>query len=123
MKKLFLAICFSLLSFSSHAKVTEILDQDQIPQPEIPQTSSVKVHTITNEELTDFLSHRLKSTFMQPRDEVNTKASDVQLSEVHAEAQRNAQKGIFEKIYDAAMKRLDTQQPAPQRADLALPQF
>ncbi len=123
MKKLFLAICFSVLWASPLcAKVTEILDQDQIPEAQAPQSSSMKVHTITEEELTDFIGERLKKTVVQPRDEVAINASDVQPSDTVLQAQREAQKSIFQKIYDSALNRLDAQSVSPQRADLASPQ-
>lgn len=125
MKKLFLAICFSLLwnAHASLAKVTEIFDQSQLPKAELPKPSPMKVHAITEEELTDFLDERLKKTVIQPRDEVKTKASDVQPSDTVLQAQKEAQKGIFQKIYDNALKRLDGQQSQLQRNDLAAPQI
>lgn len=124
MKKLFFAICFSLLWTNAPlAKVTEILDQTQIPKAEMPKPSPMKVHTITEEELTDFLDERLKKTFIQPRDKVKTNASDVQPSDTVLQAQKEAQKGIFQKIYDNALKRMDNQMSLPQRDDLAVPQF
>lgn len=122
MKKLFLAICFSfILASASQAKVTEIFDQSQMPKPEIPEQSQMKVHPISAEELSDFLNERLKKTFIQPKEKVNMNASDVQPSDIALHAQEEAQKGIFQKIYEDALTRLDDNQNQPQRNDLALP--
>ena len=123
MKKLFFAICFSLLYANiPQAKVTEIFDQSQMPKAEMPKPSPMKVHTISEDELVDFLDERLKKTFIQPKNEVKTNASDVQLSDTTLQAQKEAQKGIFQKIYDNALKRVDKQLSQPQRNDLATPQ-
>ena len=124
MKKLFLAICFSLIWTNvPQAKVTEIFDQSQMPKAEMPKPSQIKVHPISAEELSDFLSERLKKTFIQPRDEVNMNASDVQPSDVALQAKKEAEKGIFQKIYENALNRLDYNQPQPTRNDVALPMW
>ena len=77
MKKLFLAICFNLLwAQVPQAKVTEVLDQSQLPQGEMPQQDKVEVKPVSAEELSAFLSERLERTVIQPKDKVKTKATD-----------------------------------------------
>ena len=124
MKKLFFAIYFSVIFASaSQAKVTEILDQSQMPKAERPEPSSMKFHSLSAEDLSDFLNNRLKTTIIQSKDNVNFQASDVQPSDITLQIQNEAKKGIFQKIYDNALNRLDEQRSVSQRTDLSSPKF
>lgn len=124
MKKLFLAICFSLLlAEAAQAKVTEILDQSQLPKAEMPKQNEVKVKPVDAEELSEFLSERLERTLIQPRSEIRTNAADTQPSESSMQAAAESEKSIFQKMYESALQRLDQQDAAAARRDLNTPQL
>ena len=123
MKKLFLAICFSLiLAKAPQAKVTEILDQNQLPKVEMPKQDKVEVKPISAENLSEFLSERIKKTRIQPRNEIRTQAADTQPSELSIQAEAEAQKTLFQKMYESALQRLDQEDAAAARRDLNTPQ-
>lgn len=125
MKKLFLAICFNLLwAQVPQAKVTEVLDQSQLPQGEMPQQDKVEVKPVSAEELSAFLSERLERTVIQPKDKVKTKATDAQPSEQTQQAIDESEKGTFQKIYESALQRLEQQDAAAAaRQDINTPQL
>ena len=122
MKKIFLAICFSCLSLSiAQAKLTEVLDQAQIPKPEIPQQSNLEVKDISADEMEDILAERIPNVLMQSIDEVSFVNSSVIPSKEAMQAQTEAQKTTFQKIYEDALKRLENQDKAAQRQDIGTP--
>ena len=109
MKKLFLAICFSLLAIAPlQAKVEEVLDIANVPQPQqnVPQSQET-VHEVTAEELSDYLAERIKRAVIQDADKLSTGAIYVEPSHEATALQKEQQKSAFQKIYDQAMERLN----------------
>ena len=119
MKKLFPAICFSLLMpfFSVQAATTElsgvdelrsreeqaVSDSEQITDPRIPTGEN-------KEEMESFIKERLKTVVITKLDENEDlnklKSIDVQHSAEYISMLKESKKSTFEKIYDNAMKRL-----------------
>ncbi len=125
MKKIFLAICFSMaFSAFTQAKITEILDQSQIPQKQMPPKEAPIVKEISDQEIEQLLKERIQHVVVQPKNKVSFASSSVLPS---IQAQQNAaeaQKSTFQKIYEQALRRLDLQeQNKPQREDINAPQL
>lgn len=124
MRKLFLAICFSLfLPAATYAKVTEVFDQSQLPQREAPGQKDIEVKPVSSDDLGEFLSERLERTFIQPKEQVPHQNMNTLPSDQALQAEAESQKGMFQKIYEQALKRLDQQDAAAQRQDIYQPQM
>ena len=108
MKKLFLAICFSLLAtVSLQAKVEEVLDIANVPQPQQNVSQGQEtVHQVTAEELSEYLADRIEKAVIQDADKLSTGSIFVEPSREATESQKEQQKSAFQKIYDQAMERL-----------------
>lgn len=119
MKKLFLAVCFSLAFLSSNlwAETTEInnaeelrareaqapVDNEPIIDPRIPTGENPA-------EMDAFIKERMKTVVVTKLDEnedLNAmKSLDVQHSAEYINMLKESKKSTFEKIYDNAMKRI-----------------
>ncbi len=120
MKKLFLAICFSLLAAGPlQAKVEEVLDIANVPQPQqnVPQSQET-VHEITAEELSDYLAERIEKAVIQDADKLSTGAIYVEPSHETTALQEEQKKSTFQKIYDQAMERLNGNSDGEIRPDM-----
>lgn len=125
MKKLFLAICFSLLTTSGfvHAETTELnsVDELQAREAQMPKDAEPvidpRIPTGENrEEMDEFIKQRLKTVVLTKLDENedlnNLKSIDVQHSTEYLNMLKENKKSTFEKIYDNAMNRLSGSQNA-----------
>lgn len=120
MKKLFLAICFSLIvSGTANAGIKEILDMKMVPQPKPQQISQEppRPKEMTADELANMLKERLDKVVIQDPSQVKNNTIFVEPSDEAKEARKNKEKGFFEKIYDNAMQRA-TSDSVPQRNDI-----
>ena len=120
MKKLFLAICFSLLAAAPlQAKVEEVLDIANVPQPQqnVPQSQET-VHQVTAEELSEYLADRIEKAVIQDADKLSTGSIFVEPSREATEVQNEQQKSTFQKIYDQAMERLTSGAGEEMRPDM-----
>lgn len=125
MKKIFLAICFSVaISISSQAKITEILDQSQLPQRQMPSNETPVVKEISAQEMEDLLKERIQNVVVQSKDKVSFASSSVLPSIQAQQAAAEAQKSTFQKIYEQALHRLDLPQTSnTARNDISAPQL
>ncbi len=126
MKKLFLAICFILISATSlNAKVKEVLDKSQIPEPVAGNTAkSTQIKQVSPTELEKFLTDRLQKTVVKNPREVKSNNIFVEPSDLARKAAEEAQKGTFQRIYESAMQRVSNgEKPEQQRADVVKPEF
>lgn len=125
MKKLFLAICFMLLTQGfATAKVTEILDPGSVPQTQMPNPDTKpEVKQVTEEDLGEFLLDRLERTVIQEPEKLNSEAIYVEPSDDIREAEEEASKSMFQKIYEDALQRVSDEDALtnPERGDLATP--
>ena len=102
MNKLFLTICFSFIFFSNaHAAVREVIDQAQNQPPQKPKE-------VSQNEMEDFLSERLEKALIMDEKDVTTFTSNAQPSDITLKANQNANKTTFQKIYENALKKLDS---------------
>lgn len=119
MKKLFPAICFSLMFpfFSVLAATTELSSVDELrareaqaPKDAEPLTDPRIPTGEDKEEMEEFIKERLKTVVITKLDENedlnNLKSIDVQHSAEYINMLKESKKSTFEKIYDNAMKRL-----------------
>lgn len=119
MKKLFPAICFSLMFpfFSVLAATTELSSVDELrareaqaPKDAEPITDPRIPTGEDKEEMEEFIKERLKTVVITKLDENedlnNLKSIDVQHSAEYINMLKESKKSTFEKIYDNAMKRL-----------------
>ncbi|MBR6663688.1 MAG: DUF2207 domain-containing protein [Alphaproteobacteria bacterium] len=123
MNKLFLAICFSaFIAITSHAKITVVTDKSQLPQRQQLQQSVPEPIEVSIDEMGEFLADRLERTLVVDKDKVSTKSTHVQPSDQALKANAEANKSTFQKIYEQALKRVDTK-AAEQHPDInfALP--
>ena len=82
MRKLFFAICFSLLPLSwVQAKVTEVMTQQDIPQKQVSQQTTPETKVITKEDLSDFLEERIRAVKIIDKKDVDQRATDTQPSD------------------------------------------
>lgn len=120
MKKLFLAICFSLFCISmANAGVQEILDIKKVPQvkPQQGPTEPPKPKEMTAGELAQIIKNRLDKVVIQDPEQVKNNSIFVEPSDEAKKARQNNDKGFFEKIYDNAMQRATTENDT-QRSDI-----
>ena len=127
MKKLFPAICFSLLFpiFSATAATTEISSVDELRAREAQAPKDAepiidpRIPTGENKaEMDAFIKERLKTVVITKLDENedldNMKSIDVQHSAEYINMLKESKKSTFEKIYDNAMKRISgTEEKVP----------
>ena len=120
MKKLFLAICFMLISaVPAFARVTPVSGYENLKyQPPAEQTEP-EVHEVEFNDFKDFLADRFKSAVKADPKTVNQNVGYLP-SLVRQQMEQESQKGFFEKIYDQALNRVSP--PADsQRDDVAQP--
>ncbi len=120
MKKIFLAVCFTLLgSAAAGAKMTEISDRAAVPQPQARvQSETPKMQSMTREALERFLEERIKATVAEDAQKITTGSINAVHSPEARKAIEEQNKSEFQKIYEAAMARviqrqnsIDTRQP------------
>ena len=122
MKKLFLAICFSVFWCPpSQAKVKQLFDHSEIPQVQAPVPDKVETPKVVSfEGLKNFLEKRFKVTVQTTTDKLSTAMTDIEGSD---EMPAAAPKGTYQKIYDDAMRRSaeQTTEKSAQKPQFLLP--
>ena len=120
MKKLFLAICFMLLSaVPAFAKVTPVSGYENLKyQPPAEQTEP-EVHEVEFNDFKEFLTDSFKNAVKADPETVNQNVGYLP-SLMRQQMEQESQKSFFEKIYDQALNRVSS--PADsQRDDVAQP--
>ena len=111
MNKLFFAICFSVSIITySKAAVREVIDESQIPQKQSLNQAPKKPTEVSHHEMEDFLSDRIEKAVIMDKDKVTSFTTNVQPSDLALQANQNANKSTFRKIYENALKRLEDNQ-------------
>lgn len=126
MKKIFLAVCFTLLeSAAVNAKITEISDRAAVPQPQTRvQAEAPKVQSMTSEALENFLEERIKAAVVEDAQKITTGSINAVRSPEAQKALEEQNKPEFQKIYEAAMARvIQRQGPSDIRLPQAAPQI
>ena len=115
MKKLFFAICFSILAFNAKADVKEFMDVNTAKsyqkrneiKPISPQDKTI--YFDTKEQIAEFLEQRLRQAVKSQMDEdgeiENMRTMDIQNSSEYVETQRQNNKPTFQRIYEEALKK------------------
>ena len=106
MKKLFLAIYFSLCTFPVFAGLRQVSDYASVAAiPQQPQQEKNPVYDITPNDLSDFLEQRLKRAVIMDADKLTQDNISFEASDSAKQQMKAQNKTIFEKIYDNVMQR------------------
>lgn len=113
MKKLFLAICFIVLSLPAFARTVEVKDMDTVaqqPQPIALPTPGGLPDPSNTKEVINFLRERFKNASVSNSEIVGnlnqSNSINVQHSAEYIAQMQENKKSTFEKIYDEAMGRI-----------------
>ncbi len=107
MKKLFFAICINICLFGvSYSKITPISGYSNIKQ-EIIGNKEDAVKEINLEEMSEFLSERLKNAQKVKAEDINRNMAVIE-SDIERHQRKEREKNFFQKVYEKTIRKIKT---------------